>query len=147
MLQPEVVLPILILISQLGGEVICKRSHKHLYIIFLKLDMYLWPGWFCVLNTYSDSYTYDVKILLTSAQKGEIRTTEEALRICLISSTDDGFKFCPGLNVTEYYEQYHSAIGYNIQSVRVWEKPFKHVDSVNCLLWHQISSNVREDLL
>ena len=64
------------------------------------------------------------------------------LRICHIISKDSGYKFCPGLNVAEYYKQYNSATGYNIESVRVWDKHFKCVDSVNCLLWHQISSNV-----
>ena len=91
----------------------------------------------------SDSYSYDVQILLTSVQKGEVQSTEETLRICHIISTEGAYKFCPGLNVTEYYEQYHSAIGYHLQSVRLWDKPFKRVDSVNCLLWHKLNSNAR----
>ena len=107
------------------------------YVFVARVVLYPTPN--------SDSYSYDVQILLTSVQKGEIQSTEEALRICHIISTEGAYKFCPGLNVTEYYEQYHSAIGYHLQSVRLWDKPFKCVDSVNCLLWHKLNSNARKN--
>ena len=52
----------------------------------------------------SDIYSYDIQILLTSVQKGEVQTTEEALKIFYIISTEGGYRFCPGLDVMEYYE-------------------------------------------
>ena len=30
-------------------------------------------------------------------------------------------------------------IRYHIKSCRVWEHPFKRIDSVNCLLWHKLA--------
>lgn len=40
----------------------------------------------------SDNYCYDVQVLLTSVQKGEIQSTDDALRICQIISTKGGYK-------------------------------------------------------
>lgn len=36
---------------------------------------------------------------------------------------------------------FFSMIRYHITSCRVWEHPFKRIDSVNCLLWHKIARN------
>ena len=88
----------------------------------------------------SNNYCYDVQVLFTSVQKGDIQSVDDALRTCQIISMEGGYKFCPGLDETQYFERYYSVIRYHLKSVRLWDKPFKRIDSVNCLLWHKLNS-------
>ena len=86
-------------------------------------------------------YCYDIQALLTTIQKGETSSTDEGLEMCRIISNEGNYKFCPGIDCREYYENYFSIIRYNIASVRIWDRPFERVDWVNCLLWHQLKHN------
>jgi len=88
---------------------------------------------------------YDVQVLLKSVQKGTVQNADEALNVCCIISSEGDYKFCPGLNLTEYDEKYHAMIRYHVKSVRVWERPFTRIDSENCKLWHQLNSNASEN--
>ena len=86
-------------------------------------------------------YCYDIQALLTTIQKGETSSTDEGFEMCRIISNEGNYKFCPGIDCREYYENYFSIIRYNIASVGIWDRPFECVDSVNCLLWHQLKHN------
>jgi len=89
----------------------------------------------------SGIYCYNIQVLLTSIQKGETSSLDEGLELCRIISNKDNYKFCPGIDTKEYYEHYHSVIRYNIATVRIWDRPFKRIDSKNCLLWYQLKHN------
>jgi len=97
-----------------------------------------------IFNPSTTALCYDLQVLLTSVQKGTVQTADEALKICLTISSEGDYKFCPGLDQTEYYEYYHSVIRFHLKSVRLWERPFQRIDSVNCTLWHQLKSNATE---
>ena len=59
------------------------------------------------------------------------------------------YKFYPGFDEKNYLEQYHAVICYHIKGVRIWGKSFSHIDSENCLIWHQLAKNacVEEKML
>lgn len=84
--------------------------------------------------------TYDIQILFTSIQSGEMNDSQQIVEICSMITRNSGFKFCPGLDEKRYYGDYHK-IGYHIRSVRLWDKPFKRIDSCNCLLWYKFAKN------
>ena len=90
-------------------------------------------------------FSYDVQILFTSIQHGTVSTLPDLLNICSLLSTSAQFKFCPGLEEKAYFDNYRKIIGYNIKSVRIWEKPFTRIDSKTCLLWHQLSKNNKKE--
>lgn len=89
----------------------------------------------------SMEYRYETQILFTTFNSGTIHTAKEFLDICSIISEKAEYKFCPGLNVDHYYEYFFAIIRYHVESCRVWEYPFKRIDSRNCLLWHKLPRN------
>jgi len=93
---------------------------------------------FCFIH---QTITYDVQILFTSIQSGEVNDSQQIVEVCFMITRDSEFKFCPGLDEKRYYEDYHSPIGYHLKSVRLWDRPFKRIDSCNCLLWYKIAKN------
>jgi len=100
------------------------------------------------LPTESFGFTYDLQVLFTSIRTGTVASLSEFFAVCNIISRPGGHKFCPGFDVKDYYDQYHSVIRYHIKGVRVWERPFTRIDSDSCLLWHQLAKNSsKEDKL
>jgi len=71
--------------------------------------------------------TYDVQILFTSIQSGEVNDLQQVVEVCAMITRGSEYKFCPGLDEKQYYEDYHSPIGYHLKSVRLWDKPFKRI--------------------
>ena len=84
------------------------------------------------------SYKYETQVLFTTINNGTISTAKEFLDACGVISEKNGYKFCPGLNVQHYHEYFFAVIRYHLESCRLWEHPFKHVDSKNCSLWHKL---------
>lgn len=84
--------------------------------------------------------TYDLQALFITIQSGEAQDLNDFLAVCKIISRNGGYKYCPGLDENEYHNQFYSVIRYHIKSVRLWEIPFKRVDSRNCIIWHQLSA-------
>ena len=82
-----------------------------------------------IFNPSSTTLCYDVQVLLTSVQKGTVQNVGEALLVCCMISSEGDHKFCLGLNVSEYYDKYHSVICFHLKSVRLWDRPFKRIDS------------------
>ena len=85
--------------------------------------------------------TYDIQVLLNTIQTGTIGEFSEAHSIITMISQKGSHKFCPGLDYQQYFDHYLSVIRYNIKSVRLWERPFHRVDSINCELLHQLPRN------
>ena len=50
-------------------------------------------------------------------------------------------KFCPGIEMNHYMNEYHSIIRYHIKSVQLTEFPFHQVDSQKCQLFFETSHN------
>ncbi|XP_065911308.1 uncharacterized protein [Dysidea avara] len=84
------------------------------------------------------SYKYETQILFTTINNGTISTAKEFLDACGVISEKNGYKFCPGLNVQHYHEYFFAVIRYHLESCRLWEHPFKRVDSKNCSLWQKL---------
>ena len=84
------------------------------------------------------SYKYETQVLFTTINNGNISTAKEFLDACGVISEKNGYKFCPGLNVQHYHEYFFAVIRYHLESCRLWEHPFKRVDSKNCSLWHKL---------
>ncbi|XP_065903644.1 uncharacterized protein [Dysidea avara] len=84
------------------------------------------------------SYKYETQVLFTTINNGTISTAKEFLDACGVISEKNGYKFCPGLNVQHYHEYFFAVIRYHLESCRLWEHPFKRVDSKNCSLWHKL---------
>ena len=78
--------------------------------------------------------TYDLQALFITIQSGEALDLNDFLAACKIISRNGGYKYCPGLDENECHNQYYSVIRYHIKSVRLWEIPFKRVDSRNCII-------------
>ena len=89
------------------------------------------------------SYKYETQVLFTTINSGNIHTEKEFLEACCVISVKSGYKFCPGIDVQHYYEYFFAIIRYHVESCRVWEQPFKRVDSKNCLLWHKLPPKAR----
>ena len=89
----------------------------------------------------TSSYKYQTQILFTTFQSGTVSSVKEFLNICNALSKKAEFKFCHGIDVDHYYSHYYAVIRYNIESCRVWDYPFKRIDSKNCVLWHELGKN------
>lgn len=57
------------------------------------------------------------------------------------SSKSKVYKFCPGLDVSQY-EQYKDIVRFDVKSLRKTEEPFLHIDSVRCLLWFLLGKTI-----
>jgi len=96
-----------------------------------------------ILFTFSEgTVTYDLQALFITIQSGQAKTLDDFLAICETIPSKSCHKLCPGIDVEHYYDHYHSVIRYHIKSVRVWDRPFKRIDSTNCIMWHEVSSRV-----
>ena len=89
----------------------------------------------------ASAYRYETQVLFTAFRSGTVYTVEEFLSVCKVISKKAEFKFCPGIDVDHYYNHYHAIIRYHTESCRVWDHPFKRIDSKNCFLWHELGKN------
>ena len=84
---------------------------------------------------------YLVHILMREVERGTFEPStcvEKLLHLCSkYSSNLYAYKFCPGLNPTEYESQ-KEVIRFDIKSLRKSTEPFLRIDSVNCLLWFEL---------
>ena len=51
------------------------------------------------------------------------------------------FKFCPGLGLKSYWDNYGSVIQYDLKSVKLIHEPFAQAESPQCQLWHKLAKN------
>ena len=67
-----------------------------------------------------------------------VTTFDTVLQLCSKYSTSSCvYKFCPGLQITEY-ERYKKMIHFDVKSVQITTEYFARVDSVSCLLWFEL---------
>ena len=86
--------------------------------------------------------SYFFQVLLRSKQVGEIETENQLLSLCEMMANEKGeYKFCPGIEPSEYQTKYFDQIRYDIKNVRRSDHPFKRVDSIDCQLYFKISKN------
>jgi len=78
-------------------------------------------------------------------QTGVVKSVAEFMDICSIILESAGYKFCPGIQEKKYFDEYYSVIRYYIKSIRIWEKPFKRIDSRNCILLHKLAENAKDE--
>jgi hypothetical protein len=82
-----------------------------------------------------------VHVLLKEMERGTLELStcmERLLQLCnKYSSSSYAYKFCPGLNPAEYESQ-KEIIRFDLKKVRKTTEPFLRVDSVKCLLWHEL---------
>jgi len=87
-------------------------------------------------------------VLFTSIRTGRVDSLDDFFVVCNIISRGSQYKFCPGWEEKSYCDQCHDVICYHVSGIRRWEKPFNHIDSETCLLWHQLTKNAsKEDKL
>ena len=89
----------------------------------------------------TNGISYDIQVLLNSMQAGTIKTLDTVCPLINMVSPNTNYKFCPGLEYQHYYDFYFSVIRYHINTVRLWERLFQRVDSINCVLLHQLPHN------
>ena len=96
-----------------------------------------------ILFTFSEStVTNDLQAIFIIIQSGQAKTLDDFLVICETISSKSCYNLRPCTDVKHYYDHYHSVIRYHIKSVRVWDRPFKRIDSTNCIMWHEVSLRV-----
>ena len=89
--------------------------------------LYSFLCWVYICPSSSNS-CYNVEVLQTSMQNETVHNVGEALPVCCVISSEGDHKFCPGLNVNEYYDKFHFIICFHIKSVQLWDQPFKHIE-------------------
>lgn len=88
-------------------------------------------------------YEYIVHVLMREVERGSLEqsASEKVLNLCSKYSTNSiSFKFCPGLDVSEY-ESKREVIHYDVKSVCKTSEPFLRVESSRCLRWHELAKN------
>ena len=82
------------------------------------------------------------QVLLYSKEVGRVETVEHFLDVCdMMANLRGEYKFCPGLDPSEYETSYFSKIRYDVKNVRRMNHPFERIDSCNCLLFHKLAKN------
>jgi hypothetical protein len=85
---------------------------------------------------------FSFQVMLHSKEVGKIETVEHFLNVCdMMANVKGEYKFCPGLDPSEYETMYFSKIRYDIKNVRRMNCPFERIDSCNCLLFHKLAKN------
>ena len=91
---------------------------------------------------------YIVQVLLREVERGSLSSIspeKELFQLCLKYASDSTvFKFCPGINATEY-EIMKGTIRFDVKSIRKTQEPFIRVDSVKCALWFQLGTTCRSE--
>ena len=61
------------------------------------------------------------------------------------SNLSSTYKFCPGLEVSEY-EEYKRIIHFDLKSVRKLTEPFLRIESISCQIWFELrkSSSIKK---
>ena len=123
-------------------------SEKREYLEISQQDTQQVAGVGCMspvraLFFYSDSnnVTYDVQALFSSVQAGTIESLDNARPVINMVSQNASYKFCPGLEYQHYFDFYVKVIRFHISTVRLWQRPFQRVDSIHCILLHQLAHN------
>ena len=84
---------------------------------------------------------YEIQVLFKVKEKGKIISQEQLLQLLERLSKSGSYKFCPGLGMESYHENYAKVLGYDYKSVRLMSEPFSRVDSPRCELWHKLARN------
>ena len=77
-------------------------------------------------------------------KSGSFETLEDVIALCQMIGTNSTYKFCPGIEPSEYEREFHDVIRFHIKSVRITDFPFHRVDSINCKLLFQLSQNATD---
>ena len=86
--------------------------------------------------------TYYFQVLLHSKETGRMETVDQFLSACGMMANENGdYKFCQGIDPSEYETKYFSIIRYDIKTLRCVGHPFRRIDSCNCLLFHKLAKN------
>ena len=96
------------------------------------------------------AFEYVVHVLMREVERGFLKESavEKVLLLCEKYSSDSKiYKFCPGLDISEY-EGKREIIRFDVKAAHKTSEPFLRVDSVKCLLWHKLgmtASSVRKE--
>ena len=125
-----------------------RRSEKREYLEISQQDTQQVAGVGCMspvralfFDSDSNNVTYDVQALFSSVQAGTIESLDNARPVINMVSQNASYKFCPGLEYQHYFDFYVKVIRFHISTVRLWQRPFQRVDSIHCILLHQLAHN------
>ncbi len=100
----------------------------------------------CRILVKKDEYVVDV--LMRRVESGSLKpdsVEKDFLQVCRkYSSESEFFKFCPGINITEY-EGMKEVIRFDLKSVHQTHEPFKRIESIHCLLWYELGKTSRRE--
>ena len=122
------------------GTIIVEVQNRRVYIV--PDASYMSVSRIVFSQTTEGHVKYAVQALFTNVQTGIVENISKFKDVCSIVADCSEYKFCPGIS-KEKYEEYHSVIRYHIKSIRIWDQPFKRIDSRNCLLLHQLAANAK----
>ena len=90
-------------------------------------------------------FTYDIQVLFVSIKSSTISSKCEFFEVCDVITKESNYKFCPGFDTKMYYDEYYGIIRYHIRGVHLWDKSFNQINSISCLLWHQLAKNIGKE--
>ena len=74
-----------------------------------------------------------------------IESIEDLVEICKMIGNNTKHKFCPGIEMDHYMEEYYKHMGYHIKSVRLTNFHFCRVDSHKCQLFFEVTYNATRE--
>lgn len=89
----------------------------------------------------SQEGSYELQVLLRTIEKGTICSEDELNELAEKIDESTLYKFCPGLNLHEYREQYAEVIWYDSKSVKLIVELFTRVESHHCQMWRKLARN------
>ena len=88
--------------------------------------------------------SYVTHVLMRVWKSGTFESLEDVIALCQMIGTNSTYKFCPGIEPSEYEKEFHDVIHFDIKSVRITDFPFHRIDSINCKLLFQLAHNATE---
>ena len=76
--------------------------------------------------------TYTVHVMMRIWKKEAFENIEDLADICKMIGNNTKHKFCPGIEMNHYMDEYHNYIWYHIKSVQLIEFPFHQIDLQSC---------------
>ena len=134
------------LVTQFGGYVATRcMFEEKLCLLISHENLYNHPpfGMMSRCRISVTEFQYVVHVMMKEVERGSLEQfgTNKVLYLCNKYATNSqAYKFCPGIDAIEY-ERQREIIRFDLKSVRKMSEPFLRVDSVNCLLWFELSKS------
>ena len=77
----------------------------------------------------SESGKYELQVLYRSVEKGVVTSETQLLQVLGNIGNSSPFKFCPGLGLKSYQENYGGVIRYDSKAIKLIHEPFARAES------------------